>query len=401
MDDRYPARVTGPLASHVAGFRAQMARLGYTPRYGRDHAYVLVHLSRWLEDEGLAPAELTAEQVARFARARRAAGYRNWVTARSLRLLLGYLRAAGVIPPELPGGSDGPVGAVLAGFRRYLSGERRLASRTVDLRAGFARQFLMAQVAGGELDLGRLEPAAVIAFASGQSGRYGTGSVKQLATALRSLLRYLFVSGVTVRDLSGAVPAVAGWRMSGLPPAEVGDRAVAALLGSCDRSTAMGCRDFAVLTVMARLALRAQEISALCLEDVDWRAGELVVHGKGGRIDRLPLPADAGAALAGYLQHGRRASRCREVFICARGPDAPMSRQTVVMVPRRASERAGVATVGAHRLRHRAAGQILRQGGSLAEAAQLLRHHSEATTAIYAKVDQAALAAVIRPWPGV
>jgi integrase/recombinase XerD len=167
MDDRYPARMPGPLGSHVAGFRAQMARLGYTPRYCRDHAYVLVHLSRWLEDEGLAPAELTAERVTRFAQARRAAGYRNWVTVRSLRLLLGYLRAAGVIPPGPPGGPGGPVDAVLAGFRRYLSGERRLAARTVDLRASFARQFLMTQVTGGELDLGRLEPAAVIAFASG------------------------------------------------------------------------------------------------------------------------------------------------------------------------------------------------------------------------------------------
>jgi integrase/recombinase XerD len=401
MDDRYPARMPGPLGSHVAGFRAQMARLGYTPRYCRDHAYVLVHLSRWLEDEGLAPAELTAERVTRFGQARRAAGYRNWVTVRSLRLLLGYLRAAGVIPPGPPGGPGGPVDAVLAGFRRYLSGERRLAARTVDLRASFARQFLMTQVTGGELDLGRLEPAAVIAFASGQSGRYGTGSVKQLATALRSLLRYLFASGVTVRDLSGAVPAVAGWRMSGLPPAGVDDRVVAALLGSCDLSTAAGQRDFAVLTVMARLALRAQEISALRLEDADWQAGELTVRGKGGRIDRLPLPADVGAALAGYLQHGRRVSHCREVFICTRGPDAPMSRQAVVTVPRRASERAGIPTVGAHQLRHRAARQILRQGGSMAEAAQLLRHHSEAATAIYAKVDQAALAAVVRPWPEV
>ncbi|MGH3420634.1 MAG: tyrosine-type recombinase/integrase [Streptosporangiaceae bacterium] len=116
---------------------------------------------------------------------------------------------------------------------------------------------------------------------------------------------------------------------------------------------------------------------------------------------RLEITAVVGAALAGYLQHGRRVSHCREVFICTRGPDAPMSRQAVVTVPRRASERAGIPTVGAHQLRHRAAGQILRQGGSMAEAAQLLRHHSEAATAIYAKVDQAALAAVVRPWPEV
>lgn len=172
------------------------------------------------------------------------------------------------------------------------------------------------------------------------------------------------------------------------------------LLASCDQATSVGCRDFAVLMLMARLGLRAHEVAALRLDDVDWRAGELVIYGKGGRVDRLPLPADVGAALAGYLRQGRRPSARREVFLRSCGPDAPMSRQSAVMVTRCAARRAGIPAVGAHQLRHRAASQVLAQGGSLAEVAQLLRHHSEETTAIYAKVDRAALAAVVRPWPG-
>jgi integrase/recombinase XerD len=124
-----------------------------------------------------------------------------------------------------------------------------------------------------------------------------------------------------------------------------------------------------------------------------------VVRGKGGRVDRMPLPADVGAALADWLRHGRRPSAFREVFLRTIGPDAPMARQSVVMVPRCASRRAGIPVVAAHQLRHRAACQVLAGGGTLGEAAQLLRHHGEDTTAIYAKVDMAALAPVVRPWP--
>jgi site-specific recombinase XerD len=223
--------------------------------------------------------------------------------------------------------------------------------------------------------------------------------VKVTTTSMRSLLHYLFVAELVDLDLTGAVPSVASWRLSGLPKG-ADDDTVNVLLASCDQDTVIGLRDFAVMLVMARLGLRAHEVAALRLDDLDWRAGELVIHGKGGRVDRLPLAQDVGAALADYLRRGRPTSAFREVFLRSCGPDAPMSRQAVVMVTRNASARAGIATVGGHRLRHRAASLVLAGGGNLAEAAQLLRHHGEETTAIYAKVDQAALAAVVRPWPG-
>lgn len=161
----------------------------------------------------------------------------------------------------------------------------------------------------------------------------------------------------------------------------------------------MGRRDFAILTLQARLGLRANEVAALRLDDIDWRAGELTISGKGGRRERLPLPADVGAALVDYLRHGRAGSTSRAVFLRVMAPPGPMSRNAVVMVSRTASRRAGVPIVGGHRLRHTAATEMLRAGASLREVGQVLRHGSDTTTAIYAKVDQAALALVVRGWP--
>jgi integrase len=175
---------------------------------------------------------------------------------------------------------------------------------------------------------------------------------------------------------------------------------VAALLGSCDRRTAVGRRDFAILVLLVRLGLRGGEVAALRLDDIDWRAGELVVRGKGSRLDRLPLPQDVGEAVADYLRHGRPRSTCRSLFMRACGPEGSMSAGSVVMVPRSASGRAGLPVVGAHRLRHTAASEMLRSGASLAEIAEVLRHQSESTTAIYAKIDRAALGLLVRPWPG-
>ncbi len=144
--------------------------------------------------------------------------------------------------------------------------------------------------------LERLGPETLVAFVLEMAGWYSTGSMKHAASGLRPMLRFLFAAGDVDRDLSSVVPSVPGWRLAGLPVGAHED-AVTALLACCDRSTAVGLRDLAVL-LLARLGLRAAEVARLRLEDVDWRRGELVVRGKGGRTDRMPLPADVGAALA-------------------------------------------------------------------------------------------------------
>jgi integrase/recombinase XerD len=160
--------------------------------------------------------------------------------------------------------------------------------------------------------------------------------------------------------------------------------AARALLDGCDRRSVLGRRDYAILITLLRLGLRAREVAGLTLDDIDWRAGELVVRGKGARQDRLPLPAEVGHAIASYLRRGRARSDRREVFLQARAPFGPIAPGTVSSTVRRACRRAAVPEVGAHRLRHTLACEMISAGVSLVEIAQVLRHHSLQTTAVYA-----------------
>ena len=171
------------------------------------------------------------------------------------------------------------------------------------------------------------------------------------------------------------------------------------MLSSCDRRTAVGRRNFAVLTLQLRLGLRVAEVAALQLRDVNWRQGEVLVRGKGNRDERLPLPIDVGEAVADWLRHGRPMSSSLHVFTAMRAPRRALSGSAVSMIVSRAAQRAQIPGITAHRLRHTAATDLLRGGASLPEVGQVLRHASLLSTAIYAKVDHTALSAVARPWP--
>jgi integrase/recombinase XerD len=396
MDVVSRVRVSGPLAEYAAGFAAYLAGAGYRPLSAANQVRLLAHLSRWLEDRGLAPGELTGQRVREFLAARRAAGYTCRLSERGLAPLLDCLRGLGVVPEP---GRPVPAAAVdvlLDRYRSYLAVERGLAASTVRYYLDEARGFL----SGRECGLGALSAAEVSGFVAAECRRRSTGAAKILVTALRSLLRFLVVEGLVTPGLQDTVPAVAGWRGGGLPKA-LPDGQVAALLAACDRGTATGRRDFAVLTLLARLGLRACEAAALELDDIDWRAGTVTVRGKGRRDERLPLPPDAGEALAGYLRDGRPAgSSSRRVFLASRAPGGGLSADAVKAIVRYACRRAGIAPAGAHRLRHSAATGMLRAGAPLAEIGQVLRHRSVSTTAIYAKVDHGALARLAMPWPG-
>jgi integrase len=210
---------------------------------------------------------------------------------------------------------------------------------------------------------------------------------------------FCFVEGLLGVDLSQAALVVRGRRASFLPRG-ISRADARALLDCCDRRRALGRRDYALLLVLLRLGLRRGEVAALTLEDIDWRAGELVVHGKGGREDRLPLPADVGAAIAGYLRRGRPASARRELFLQARAPYAPIAAGTVASTVRRACRRAGIPEVGSHRLRHTMACEMVGAGVPLVRIGQVLRHRSLQSTAIYARVDIDRLRQLAAPWPG-
>jgi integrase/recombinase XerD len=393
-------RVDGPLEALAAGFGEELAGLGFTPLSAASHLWVMAHLSRWLGGRGLGPGELTCERVGEYLADRRAAGYVHWCSGRGLAPLLGYLRRVGAVPGPVAGRPDGPLDVLAGDYEDYLVAERGLAASTVERRGRSARRFLRWWAARrGGFDLAALGAGDVQEFVVAECGAKSRGSAGLVVSDLRSLLGFLHLSGRVPAALAPAVPAVARWRGSTVPRyltrAEV-DR----LLASCDRRRAVGRRDFAILTLLSRLGLRAGEVAALELADVDWRAGELVVHGKGGGTGRLPLPADVGEALAVYLRRGRPDCAVRTLFVRARAPYGAMTAAAVKGVVRWAARRAGLGTVGAHRLRHACATELLRAGGTLEAVGQVLRHRDVATTAIYAKVDRAALEALALPWPG-
>lgn len=293
----------------------------------------------------------------------------------------------------------GETAEVLAAYQQFLAIERRLAPLTIKTRCDVISRFLRWRLTGhGELGLAELNARDVRSFVVHEGERLAVSSTRTAIEALRCFLRFLFVTGVTATDLSGAAPSVAGYRHTG-PPRIVDAATVRALLASCDRNTMVGRRDYAVLLLMVRMGLRAVEVSRLRLDDIDWRTGQITVLGKGGYRDQLPLLPDVGEAIVDYLRHGRPASPFREVFLRVVSPPGPLGRNGVVMVPREASQRAGVSMVGAHRLRHTAATNLLRAGASLREVGQVLRHHSDQQTALYALVDTAALSTLVRPWP--
>jgi site-specific recombinase XerD len=392
-------RKAGLLGPQVEGYRAWLEQRGYTPGTIRNMLNDLGQVGQWLSAEGLGARQVSEELMATFLTARRETGQRRVPGIRAMAPLLSYLREVEVAPAAKP--SLTPLGSLLGQYRSWLVGERGLAATTVRRYENTARRFLQDQASADEM----FEPAALTgvdinAFLLRECGRVSAGSAKGRVAELRSILRFLYVQGITPLPLGTAVPPVGGWRLATLPPPTMTAADVQRLLDSCDRSSAVGIRDYAIMTLVARLGLRSIEVARLELRDVDWRAGELVVRGKGRRHDRLPLPVDVGEALVAYLSGGRCPEGARRLFLTCRAPRGPIRADLVGDVVERACTRAGLPAVGPHRLRHALAGELLRHGAGLVAISQVLRHQDLATTALYAKVDLDALRQVAQPWPG-
>jgi len=224
--------------------------------------------------------------------------------------------------------------------------------------------------------------------------------VQSMTTALRSFLRFMRWRGDINSDLAACVPSVANWRRSTIPRA-IPPKQVELVLASVNRDTATGRRDYAILLLLARLGLRAHEVATLTLEDMNWQDGLITVRGKTSRYSQLPLPMDIGEAIADYLRNGRpRGSRY--LFLTVKAPVASFKARAIGSVVKHALERAGIDSPrnGCHQFRHGLACQMLRQGASLPEIGELLRHRSPETTEIYAKVDFGSLTTLALPWPG-
>ncbi|KKC01556.1 integrase [Mycobacterium nebraskense] len=388
----------GPLEPHIAGFAEELVRRGYTQSSAGQHVCFLAHLDRWMSAEGIGLGQLSASVIDQYLAQRRAAGYVEYRSLIALRPLLDFLAPLGVLPVEEPDPPE-PVEELLGRYHDYLVGERGLTARTARGYVDFVRPFVATRAHGDVLDLAGITAAEVTGFVLSACPGRSVGSAKLVVCALRSLLRWLHLSGQVPMSLASAVPSVAGWRLSSLPKGlEPGQ--LRRLLAGCDRRTGTGRRDYAILLLLSRLGLRAGEVARLGLDDIDWRHGELVVCGKAARIERLPLPADVGAAIAGYLRHGRPATAAgRNVFVRVHAPHRALTTGGVSNVVCDAAQRARLPKMHAHRLRHTAATAMLRAGSTLPEVGQVLRHRSPLTTAIYAKVDHKALAVLARPWP--
>ena len=392
--------VIGSLQPFAAGFATELARQGYTPRSLQTQLHLMAHVSRWLHARDLDVGDLP-RWTQQFLQARLNAGYQCHLTDKALRPLLAYLREQGATllsPTPLP---TGPVEEVLARYRRYLSAERGLGEATARGYVDAVRPFLHRCVSadGVTLDIQGLAAADVTAFMVARCAEQSCRPAQLTATALRSLLNFLHVTGVITRSLVTAVPSVAGRRLAKLPRSLAPDD-VQRLLAACDRRTLAGCRDFAIITTLARLGLRVAELANLRLDDLRWRAGEVVIHGKGHRVERMPLPADVGDAIATYLRQRPTRALGRIVFVRLVAPLRQLSTTAMTQIVAAAARRAGLGRIHAHRLRHFAATQLLSAGASLPEIQQFLRHARLQTTAIYTKVDYKTLRTIARPWPG-
>jgi len=392
--------VTGPLSPFQDGFGSWLEAAGYSKPMRAEHLRVMAGLSRWLQERGEVSGCLSRPLLAEFLAGCRGARGSTGRSMAGMRPLMEYLRGAGAAPPDEPEPPSSPAEEAIAEYTSYLRSERGLAAATIETETTLIRPFLAARVRKGLQDLESLTAADVQAFILERARTLSSSRVQRTGTALRSLLRFLHLRGVTAAPLAGAVPAAANWRLSGLPR-HLAQEEVARILDSCDLATATGRRDRAVLLLLARTGLRAGEAAGLRLDDIDWRAGEITVRGKGSRRERLPLPPDVGEALAAYLRDGRPArARGREAFAGVRAPHRPLTRGAVTQIAASASQRCGLGTVFAHRLRHSAATGMLSAGASLEDIGQVLRHREARTTAIYAKVDYDRLRGLARPWPG-
>jgi len=403
--DTFPAsehsRALLQLDTHVESFLSHLGRAGYAERTLRQKRSIVTPFAQWTRREQVAVKDLNESHLSIFLNQLSPEQRRHGTAI--LKAFLEYVRLKTALPAPPPSTDPSPAACLTRRYIDYLRNGRGLSERSVSVYSPFIRDFvaeLMAMPASAPL--AGLDPVTVqsylLASIRGRSSEYS----RLLATALRSFLRFLYLVGETTIDMSLSVPTVRKWCGAAVP-ALLSPEQVERILGAVDRSTPRGRRDFAVLLLLARLGLRAGEVVRLELGDIRWRTGEIVVRGKGRVLDRLPLLSDTGEALAVYLRKDRGSSASRQVFLRTIAPRVGLRGSAAVShIVRDALARAGIqpkSRGAAHLFRHSLATRMIRHGATMAEISEVLRHRSQSTTEIYAKVDFEALREVARPWP--
>lgn len=387
-----------PLESHLRTFATSLLESGYRNKTIQEKLHLLADLGRWFARSGCTVSQIDECLVEAFVRHRQRVRHGELKT---LQQILDHLRTRGLVPDRKLVPDRSPWAAILGQYEKYLRSERGLVTSTILDRQVYARRFLGERFPQGRFLPTEIKASDVSAFVMRHSHSVSIGRAHSMTTALRSFLRFLFQKGELGTDLAASVPRVADWRRSTLPK-YLTRAEVERVLATCNRHTAIGRRDYAILLLLARLGLRAGEVVALQLEDINWRAGEILIRGKGLLHDRMPLPADVGRALAAYLHRDRPACRTRRVFVCMKAPHRGFAVcGTLQTIVRCAIERANLHPPfkGAHVLRHSLATSMLRSGATMAEIGEVLRHRAPNTTEIYAKVDFDGLRSLAHPWP--
>jgi site-specific recombinase XerD len=392
----------GPLASISMAYAALLSQEGFTRQYARLQLRFLADLNQWLLQHRLEIIDLSEATLHLYLHSRHERFRPRRDDQSILRRLLQLLHTQDLLPKEAPASPANPCQGVEDAFDRYLAQERGLSMATRINYRPFVHRFLSAQFGGKPVCFAHLNAEVVIRFIQDQAPGLSPKLAGLMVSALRSFFRYLRYRGDIAIDLAACVPPIANWQFSSLPRF-LQSHQIQQVLSQCDRRTARGRRDYAILLLLARLGLRACEIVSLTLDDIHWQTGEITIKGKGKRTAQLPLPPDVGRAIADYLKKDRPACSARHVFIRMRAPRRGFANsEAISTIVSRSLKRAGIDSphTGAHLFRHTLATQMLGQGASLGDIALLLRHRSLNTTTLYAKVDLVALRALAQPWPG-
>jgi site-specific recombinase XerD len=398
----YRKLIHGPHGEFSRVYAARLSEEGFTRQCTWRSLSLFRDLMDWHVGGGHDPKDLNEPSVERFLDHRSRHWRINAGDRAALRRLLSALRDKGLIAAA-PSVDLTEQEQIVEAFSAFIINERGLTHSARDRHALLARRFLQEVYPAGACEFAIITPELVIGYVERHALDGSADNGKAMCWSLRAFLRYLHLRGHIAAPLAECVPSIRRWRLAGLPTF-LPPQKVQQVLDSCDRTTAMGLRDYAILMVLAKLGLRAGEVVAITLDDIDWRAGEILVHGKGRRRAVMPLRRDVGAAIVAYLRQGRPASTSRHLFLRMLAPHVGFtSGCAVTMIAKQGLGRVGIhgyAHHGAHLFRHSLATDLLRSGASFDEIGQLLRHESTDSTRIYAKLDVEKLRTLSQPWPG-